>query len=266
MSDVKLACLGGVAAPAELTETFTRMRSLPERAQAGIWDVLDHVVVVRDPDAAGQRVEAFARLHEPTPLAEALCSSYPKAKERIRRDIQHRTLLDHGKVLTGLDWRIDATRASHRGMELDARFAVLTLHGAAAGSPPRACPAAASAPGPRTARSPWPAGSGSTAQSFMITKRRIQVATASPAPVPQSTSELASPSRTTATRSTTRPLGVVRTVSPPRPSSRLATTPVEMAWSTERWSRPDTLRTSWSERSTRPALPARARYSASGSP
>ena len=54
--------------------------------------------------------------------------SYDALKKPLRAEILEATLFDHGKVLVGIDWRIDRVTASDRGQNLDLPLALLTLH------------------------------------------------------------------------------------------------------------------------------------------
>lgn len=56
-----------------------------------------------------------------------LLAGYDKAKALVRREIVRAALLDHGRLLTGVDWRIDTIAASSRGAKIQAPVALLTL-------------------------------------------------------------------------------------------------------------------------------------------
>ena len=58
---------------------------------------------------------------------EVVLSGYEEAKTRMRREILESTLFDHGKVFTGLDWRVDTIAASDRGINLNSPVVLLTL-------------------------------------------------------------------------------------------------------------------------------------------
>lgn len=57
-----------------------------------------------------------------------LAAGYEQAKGEICVEFIRGSIADHGKLLVGLDWRIDAMVASQRAMSLKAPVALLTLH------------------------------------------------------------------------------------------------------------------------------------------
>jgi hypothetical protein len=58
---------------------------------------------------------------------EVLMSRYEEARDLIRQEMLMGTLFDHGKVLVGVDWRLDTIHASQRGADLGLPVALLTL-------------------------------------------------------------------------------------------------------------------------------------------
>jgi len=48
-----------------------------------------------------------------------LMARYDVVRQKLREAILEDTLADHGKVLVGLEWRVDQVNLSHRGAELD---------------------------------------------------------------------------------------------------------------------------------------------------
>ncbi|MCC6553786.1 MAG: hypothetical protein HUU18_10985 [Phycisphaerales bacterium] len=60
-------------------------------------------------------------------ISEILLAGYERAKAQIRQEILRGSLADHGRVLTGVDWRVDTMDASHRGAGLRAKVAILTF-------------------------------------------------------------------------------------------------------------------------------------------
>ena len=58
---------------------------------------------------------------------DILLARYDGMKTQLRGLIMQETLADHGKVLVGLDWRVDTCSASHRGANLDATVVFLTM-------------------------------------------------------------------------------------------------------------------------------------------
>ncbi len=70
----------------------------------------------------------FATLSPPDSKAhEVLLSRYEGLKSELRKLIITESLADHGKVLVGLDWRVDQVNASHRGMNLNTPVVMMTL-------------------------------------------------------------------------------------------------------------------------------------------
>jgi hypothetical protein len=64
----------------------------------------------------------------PDPVVVALLAAgYERAKRVVRRQILRAALLEHGRVLTGADWRLDTMTASSHGARMSAPVAVLTL-------------------------------------------------------------------------------------------------------------------------------------------
>ena len=54
-------------------------------------------------------------------------AGYDQARAVVRREIVRGALLDHGKLLTGVDWRIDTIAAASRGAKIAAPVVLLTL-------------------------------------------------------------------------------------------------------------------------------------------
>jgi len=78
---------------------------------------------------AGAVAEDLDRLCPGDPLVkELLLAGYEPARERIRHDIVKAAVADHGKLLVGVKWRLDAIQASERGARLGTPVALLTLH------------------------------------------------------------------------------------------------------------------------------------------
>jgi hypothetical protein len=59
--------------------------------------------------------------------AGPVLANYNAAKADLRLQILRETLADHGKVLVGLDWRVDKVTASDRGVQLNSDVVFLTL-------------------------------------------------------------------------------------------------------------------------------------------
>lgn len=60
-------------------------------------------------------------------LAALLLAGYEAGKAFVRREILRRALLDHGKLVEGVNWRVERLTTSDRGDKLDARVVSLTL-------------------------------------------------------------------------------------------------------------------------------------------
>jgi hypothetical protein len=165
---IRLYSLGGGEGPPDLGADLLRMLRLPAEALQKIWQVLapslaetitketeqlldvfcaaykldeddlGRVVkacrfVIREAAQRDVPVEAVAedldRLCPGDPLVkELVLAGYGPAKERIRHEIVKTALADHGKLLVGLHWRLDAIQASERGTRLGTPVALLTLH------------------------------------------------------------------------------------------------------------------------------------------
>jgi hypothetical protein len=60
-------------------------------------------------------------------LADFMLERFEEVKSALRRQIVMDSLTDHGKVITGIDWRVDEVSASDRGADLNTRVVFLTL-------------------------------------------------------------------------------------------------------------------------------------------
>jgi hypothetical protein len=73
--------------------------------------------------------EDLERLCPGQPLVrDILLAGYDAAKVQLRRDIIGAALADHGKLLVGVKWRLDAVQASERGVKMQVPVVMLTLH------------------------------------------------------------------------------------------------------------------------------------------
>lgn len=161
-----LLCLGGAAAPPEITSDLARVATLPAAARDNLWDVLLPSLEEPLPAAVERRLDEFCARHRVADehLARALkacrfllreaakldldapsfakdlasvardpatekilASGYEVAKTNVRKQILRSVLLDHGPVLAGVDWRLDTITASSHGAKLHAPVAVITL-------------------------------------------------------------------------------------------------------------------------------------------
>ena len=165
---VRLYCLGGGMAPPDLGPDLLRLLRLPAEALQKLWQVLAPSLAEKiapeteqlldvfcaayhvDEDALARAIKACrfviceaARLDVPAGALgedlERLCpgdalvkelvlAGYEPAKERIRHEMIKAAIADHGKLLVGVNWRVDAIQASERGLKLGMPVAMLTLH------------------------------------------------------------------------------------------------------------------------------------------
>jgi hypothetical protein len=165
---LRLYCLGGGEAPPDLGADLLRLLRLPAEALQKIWQVLapslaenlaketeqlldlfcaayrvdqddlGHAVkacrfVIREAAQrdvpAGAVAEDLDRLCPGDPLVkELVLAGYEPARQQIRHEIVRAAVADHGKLLVGVKWRVDAIEASERGAKLRMPVAILTLH------------------------------------------------------------------------------------------------------------------------------------------
>ncbi|NUP07438.1 MAG: hypothetical protein HOW73_15415 [Polyangiaceae bacterium] len=164
---VFLHCLAGQPAPPAVLSDWQRLTALPERAQPGLWELIESSLADVDP-ALERRAEAFCQLYGVAPadlqsslrvcrlvlsraaalnlsqrlvvedlgalsngapprIADTIASRYDAAKAVIQKGLVERMILDHGKVLTGLDWRVDRIAAADRGVGMETPVVLLTL-------------------------------------------------------------------------------------------------------------------------------------------
>lgn len=162
-----LHCLGGDPIPDAVMSAWRVFEGLPESARNQIWEVLVPLIVkgideevseisgnwcqtygVR-PEDLEKSIEAChffvaqaARLNleeskvredveaisvDGQPGLKALMTHFTEMRKFVRERILEGSLLDHGKVFTGLDWRLDMVGASDRGLKLELPIALLTL-------------------------------------------------------------------------------------------------------------------------------------------
>jgi len=79
-----------------------------------------------EPDALAQDLASLAGGATGPPAAE-LVQRYREVRPLLRERLLEATLADHGKVLTGLDWRVDEVTASDRGVVGRTSVVYLTL-------------------------------------------------------------------------------------------------------------------------------------------
>ena len=164
---VTLNCCNGAAPPEQLVEGWRRFLDLPRLAQASVWTVLGPGLLTPADPGNQQRVEKYCAEHGLTQdhavaamqaceflvrqasainlelakfqedLAamsgdqregyEIITTRYEGIKNEVRKVIVNESLADHGKVLLGLNWRVDHVKASHRGAQLDTDVVMLTF-------------------------------------------------------------------------------------------------------------------------------------------
>jgi len=164
---VRLRCLQGKPTPPDLASDLRALTRLPEAARAGLWSVLGPCLTEPLPAEAEGMLDAFCRTHRlqrddlarpvkacrfllreaasaAVPRAtfvqdlRALCggddaiqqflfAGYDAACKVVRQEVLQGTLADHGKLLVGIDWRLDSVQASNRGSRMRVPVALLTL-------------------------------------------------------------------------------------------------------------------------------------------
>jgi hypothetical protein len=162
-----LHCLAGAEAPAGIAQDLHRLAGLPDSARRHFWEALGPCLgEVLAPEMEA-RLDQFCHAHgaagpdlaraikacrfllrsaacidlprdlfahdldrleaNPPVLGPILLPGYEAAKARLRAEILRETLADHGKLLEGIDWRLDSLSSSSRGDKLRAPVAVLTF-------------------------------------------------------------------------------------------------------------------------------------------
>ncbi|NIQ39938.1 MAG: hypothetical protein GTN81_15335 [Proteobacteria bacterium] len=165
--EIRLDCCQGNPAPPFVVEGWKRFLRFPERARKGFWGLLAPALLEPANPSNKQRIELFSRqnglaekdvvsvvrscdflLRQASALdldaatfqqdlgalsegdeqgAEFILSQYEGAKADLRKVIIQESLADHGKVLLGIDWRVDNVSASDRGAKLNTTVVLLTL-------------------------------------------------------------------------------------------------------------------------------------------
>ena len=164
---IRLHGLGGNAAPPPLVNGWRWLLGFPKPAGDAFWSLLRAALLEPPVPDLQQRVEAFCEEHalpeEQVVGAVQACvmllrqasaldldrerfgqdlaalsagerdesaillGKYDEVKGEIRQRMVGETLIDHGKVLVGLDWRVDNLVSSDRGVALNATVVFLTL-------------------------------------------------------------------------------------------------------------------------------------------
>lgn len=163
-----LHCFGGAPAPPVIMQGLEQVGELPEHAVRQLWPLIEaslqtpdaagNTELLRwfcerqtlDPTLVMMTVRCFDLLLRQAAALElsgeafqqdleALCAGnaapaelllpkYAAVSQWLRQRIIEDTLADHGKVLVGLDWRLDNVHASHRGASINAPVAFLRLN------------------------------------------------------------------------------------------------------------------------------------------
>jgi hypothetical protein len=162
----RLSTLGGDSAPPALAQDLNGIGALRADARGSLWDVLEFGVRDPIPDDAETTLDAYAAKFEvdgdslartvgairfiyresarrglsiealesdaatlgldPT-TSTFLFTHYSKAAAIVGRELLIATLADHGKLLTGVSYRIDKVGPSDRGAAPDTRIGLMTL-------------------------------------------------------------------------------------------------------------------------------------------
>jgi hypothetical protein len=165
---LRLYCLGGDEPPPELGADLLRLLRLPAEALSKLWQVLapsladtisketeelldvfctayrvDEDELARTIKACRFVIREAARRDVPAAalakdldglcpgdslVKELVLAGYVPAKEQIRHEIIKVAVSDHGKLLVGVKWRVDAIQSSEGGVQLKLPVAMLTLH------------------------------------------------------------------------------------------------------------------------------------------
>jgi hypothetical protein len=162
----ELAALRGQSAPADIVNDLGRFAALPEAARANLYEILGPCLAEPVPSDVEARLSRFCAAHggkaediahvvkgarfllrsasaidlDPEAFADDLASlpgapelgvsllaGYAEAKNQIRSEMLRGSILDHGMLLEGVDWRIDTINASDRAEGMRYAVGVLTL-------------------------------------------------------------------------------------------------------------------------------------------
>ena len=164
---LKLHALGGSPAPAGMAADLQKILLLPASARQHFWEALGPSLREPVAPEVEAQLDQFCRAHaiddgllapaikacrfllrraaaidlsralfaedlalltgSAPELAALLLVGYEAGKSVVRREILRNALLDHGKLVDGVDWRVDRLTTSNRGDKLDARVVSLTL-------------------------------------------------------------------------------------------------------------------------------------------
>ncbi|MBN2516431.1 MAG: hypothetical protein JXC33_10425 [Deltaproteobacteria bacterium] len=166
-SEARLNCCQGNSAPSYVVDGWKRYICFPDQARNGFLSLLAPAMMEPADPENRQRIATFCTGHglaeedviaalrscdfllrqasildldtdtfqqdladlsggDPKAAGPVL-ANYSVAKADLRLQIVRETLADHGKVLVGLDWRVDNITASDRGARLNSDVVFLTL-------------------------------------------------------------------------------------------------------------------------------------------
>lgn len=162
-----LFCLDGARAPAELGPSLAQLLALPPLLRERLAEVLLPNLEPLPEDQLDSRIARLCRRHDLNPdvagpalkatvllfrqaamhaldssqlaqdlaalggseeLGELLVPLYEQARPDLRREAARATIAAHGKVLAGVEWRVDTLGSSSRGRQLNLPVAMLTFH------------------------------------------------------------------------------------------------------------------------------------------
>lgn len=165
--EIKLRCFQDNPPPSVVLDGWERLTRFPKEAKSDFWNVLrptlmrpnhpsnekliktfcskfslaeaDAVDALRCCDLLFRRASALNLDHaafqqDLTALSSGdagagafLLAQFDEAKGALRQQIILDSLADHGKLIVGLDWRIDDVSVSDRGVALNTRVVLMTL-------------------------------------------------------------------------------------------------------------------------------------------
>ncbi len=167
MDAMRLQSLAGTAAPEDVVNEAGRVTRLPKAALEQLWTVVEPCVTQPMTDKLGTELNAFCRQFEiaeadlghvvrivcfllrhaaavdlseqgfaadletlwpgATELHELLRKRYGPIKSQLREGMLRDALVQHGKVLVDVDWRVDHVVASKPAPRLSLPVAIVTL-------------------------------------------------------------------------------------------------------------------------------------------
>ncbi len=115
----------------QLVETFARRHDLvgnrvAEAIRGCRYLVYEASKAGAERHALAADIEAVAGPHADA-VRDVVLTAYDAARNAIRDEVVRRSVLDHGALLTNVDWRLDKILASQHGRVVGAQMALLTL-------------------------------------------------------------------------------------------------------------------------------------------